>query len=196
MRKFHDARLRNLRSLRASLRAAALIALAGVALAGCALPNPYEPPSPNVPRPPPSGEPPDVPTQEPEQPPPAPEEAPQPPERRTREYQLGAASRSLVAQAQTQSANGDFAGAAASIERALRIEPSNPLLWLELGKVRQEEGNYAQAESMGRKTLSLATGDARLQSRAWSLVAESLRARGRTPQAREAEQKAEELVPR
>ncbi len=189
-----QSRLLKLRSdkLRSPV-ATALIALAAAALAGCTLPNPYEPP-PSVPAPPPSGEPPSVPTPEPEATEPPPIE--QPPERRTREYQLGAASRSLVAQAQTQSANGDFAAAAASIERALRIEPSNPLLWLELGKVRQDEGNYPQAESMGRKALSLATGDARVQSNAWSLIAESLRARGRTPQAREAEQKAEELAPR
>lgn len=160
------------------------------ALAGCTLPNPYEAPS-SVPVPPPSGQPPNVPVPEPEAT--EPPSAEQPPERPTREYQLGAASRSLVAQAQTQAAGGDFASAAASIERALRIEPSNPLLWLELGKVRQLEGNYAQAESLGRKAVSLATGDARAESAAWTLIAESRRARGRTAQAREAEARAEEL---
>lgn len=161
------------------------------ALAGCTLPNPYEAP-PSVPVPPPSGQPPNVPVPEPEATEPTPP-AEQPPERRTREYQLGAASRSLVAQAQTQAAGGDFAAAAASIERALRIEPSNPLLWLELGKVRQLEGNYAQAESLGRKAVSLATGDAGAESAAWMLIAESRRARGRTAEAREAEARAEEL---
>ena len=71
--------------------------------------------------------------------------------------------------------------AAASIERALRIEPSNPLLWIELGKIRQAEGNYQQAENMGRKAASMAINAPRAQSAAWSLVAESLRARGVLP---------------
>ena len=121
--------------------------------AGCSAPNPYEiPPRPeNVP----PGAPPEIPTEpesEPEVPPEA-EPAP-PPAPRTREYQLSAATRSLVTQAQSQAASGNFPVAAASIERALRIEPSNPLLWIELGKVRQAEGNFAQAEGMGRKALS------------------------------------------
>jgi len=181
-----------IRTLAMKLTLAVLSILAMGALTACNLPNPYEPP-PSSPVPPPSGEPPAVPTQPESQTPPP---AEQQPERPTREYQLGAASRALVAQAQTQAANGDFATAAGSIERALRIEPSNPLLWLELGKLRQQEGNFAQAESLGRKALSLATGDARAQSLAWGLIAESLRARGRAVQAREAEQRAAELQPR
>jgi tetratricopeptide (TPR) repeat protein len=127
-------------------------------------------------------------------PPPAPEELPAPPP--PREYQLGSAAQSLVNQARTQAAAGNFAVAAGSIERALRIEPNNPLLWIELGRVRQAEGNYAQAENMGRKGLSLATGDPRTQSSAWRLIAEALRARGRAPQAQEAEARADALSPR
>jgi len=167
-----------------------------LALAACQLPNPYRYPSqpPGTPVPP-SGQPPEVPPQ-PESNPIPESPVPTPPERKTREFQLGPASKALVSQAQTQSTSGDLAGASTTIERALRIEPSNPLLWLELGKIRQQEANYAQAESLGRKALSLATGDARVQSLSWSLIAESLRARGRASQAREAEQKAAELTSR
>lgn len=169
--------------------------LASVVLAGCGAPNPYDiPPRPE--RVPP-GAPPEIPT-EPESTPEAPPEAQPapPPAPRTRDYQLSAATRSLVTQAQTQAAAGNFPVAAASIERALRIEPSNPLLWIELGKVRQAEGNFVQAESMGRKALSLAVGDAKAQASAWRLVAESLRSRGRVQQAQEAEEAARALVPR
>jgi tetratricopeptide (TPR) repeat protein len=108
-----------------------------------------------------------------------------------REPTLGAASRALVSQAQAQVASKNYAVAASSIERALRIEPDNPLLWIELGKVRQAEGNYQQAENMGRKAASMAVNAPRTQSSAWTLVAESLRARGKNAEAREAQERAD-----
>ena len=180
--------------LRAKSVPAALVLLA-LMLGGCAT-NPYEiPPQPEKV---PPGAPPEIPTEPETRPEVPPEAEPAPPRAppRTREYQLGAATRSLVTQAQSQAAAGNFPVAAASIERALRIEPSNPLLWIELGKIRQAEGNFPQAEGMGRKALSLAIGDARAQASAWRLIAESLRARGRVQQAQEAQAAAEALVPR
>jgi predicted Zn-dependent protease len=80
--------------------------------------------------------------------------------------------------------------AAATIERALRIEPDNPLLWIELAKIRHNEGNEAQAENLARKALTMAAGDNRTQAAAWRVIADSYRARGRNPEAREAEAKA------
>ena len=77
-----------------------------------------------------------------------------------RQFHLSAASTALVAQAHTQAAGGDYGQAAATLERALRIEPDNPLLWIELGRVRLGENNPSQADALGRKALSLATGDA------------------------------------
>jgi hypothetical protein len=47
---------------------------------------------------------------------------------------------------------------------------------------------------MGRKALSMAVGDNRTQAAAWQLIADSLRARGKNPQAEEAAQKAQELI--
>lgn len=78
----------------------------------------------------------------------------------------------------------------------MRIEPDNPLLWIELGQVRLNEANAAQADSMGRKALALATGDPQAQASAWHLIAESLRARGRNQEGAEAEQRANALMPR
>jgi tetratricopeptide (TPR) repeat protein len=101
----------------------------------------------------------------------------------------------LVSQAQTQSASGNYAVAAATLERALRIEPDSAQLWIEMGKVRQAEGSYPQAENMGRKALSLATGDPRSQSAAWRLIADSYRARKRVQEAREADVRADALNP-
>jgi tetratricopeptide (TPR) repeat protein len=103
-----------------------------------------------------------------------------------REPTLSPASRALVSQAQAQLASKNYAVAAGSIERALRIEPDNALLWIELGKVRQAEGNYLQAENMARKALSMAVNAPRARASAWSLIAESYRARGKNTEAREA----------
>jgi uncharacterized protein HemY len=78
----------------------------------------------------------------------------------------------------------------------LRIEPENPLLWIELGQIRLGEGNAAQADSMGHKALALATGDVQAQASAWRLIADSLRARQRNQEAADADKKAATLSPR
>jgi hypothetical protein len=106
---------------------------------------------------------------------------------------LSPASRALVNQAQAQRLKGDLPGATVSLERALRIEPNNPLLWIEMGKLRMDQRNYPQAENMGRKALSMSVGDDRTQAAAWQLVGESLRARGKNPQAQAAFDKAKAL---
>jgi Flp pilus assembly protein TadD len=134
---------------------------------------------------------------------PAPSETPAPPERESppaeptqpkRQFRLSAASAALVSQAQKQVRSGDSVAATATLERALRIEPDNPLLWIELGRLRLQEKNGAQAQSLGRKALALATGDPRTQSSAWQLIADALRAQGRNQEAREAEQHANALA--
>lgn len=82
------------------------------------------------------------------------------------------------------------------MERALRIEPENPLLWIELGKVRQAEGNFVQAENMGRKAISMASSAPKARSAAWLLISESYRSRGRNSEAEEAKAKAQSFAGR
>ncbi len=107
-----------------------------------------------------------------------------------KQFRLGSAAQALVSQAHQQSASGDYPGAAATVERALRIEPDNPLLWTELGRIRMGESNPGQAEAMGRKALSLSTGDPAAQASAWHLIAEALRALGKNGEAADAERRA------
>jgi predicted Zn-dependent protease len=114
----------------------------------------------------------------------------------SRSYSLNAASRALVNQADVQRKSGNFAQAAATLERALRIEPKNPLLWLEYGELRMDESNFAQAENMGRKALSNANGDSRAQASAWRLIASSYRARNNNVEAQKAMTKVNELAGR
>jgi tetratricopeptide (TPR) repeat protein len=121
---------------------------------------------------------------------------PEPPRPPPKQFKLGPATTALVAQAHKQATSGNYEPAAATIERALRIEPENPLLWIELGQIRLSEGNAAQADGMGHKALALATGDATAQSSAWRLIADSLRARQRNQEAADAEKKAATLSTR
>ena len=80
-----------------------------------------------------------------------------------RENRLSPATRSLVTQARALVARGDLPAASSTLDRALRIEPNNPLLWIELGQLRLVESDAHQAESCGRKALALASGDHRAQ---------------------------------
>ena len=112
-----------------------------------------------------------------------------------RQFRLGSAASALVTQAHAQAGAGEYAAAGATLERALRIEPDNPLLWVELGRVQLSEGNAGQAGGMGRKALALATGDPSAQASSWRLIADSLHAQGRTEEAVEAEQRAAALQP-
>jgi len=124
--------------------------------------------------------------------PPAPGQ--QPPQQRT--FTLGAAATSLVNAAHAQEQSRNFGLAAETLERALSIEPHNPLVWIELGRENILAGNPAQAYGMGRKAVYLASGDPRAQASAWELVAASLRAQGRDVEAYVADGKAVRLSPR
>ena len=181
--------------MRAMLIRTLTCALIGVlALTGCTLtrPAPFAPP-PEATPPAGSAQPPGIPA------PGSAEALPAPPERPSvpppRQFRLSAATGALVTQAHAQSAGGDFGQAAATLERAQRIEPDNPLLWIELGRVRLAENNAPQADAMGRKALALAVGDPAAQAAAWHLIADSLKARGRNGEAAEAQRRADELEP-
>ena len=104
-----------------------------------------------------------------------------------RENHLTPATRSLVTQAHKLAAGGDVDGASATLDRALRIEPNTPLLWIERGRLRLTESDAHQAESCGRKALALASGDRPTQAQAGRLLADALRAQHRNPEASEVE---------
>lgn len=88
---------------------------------------------------------------------------------------VNSATQALLNQSRAHQVAGRYEQAAASIERALRIEPRQGSLWLELGNIRLKEGDFPQAESMGRKALSLSTGDPALKARAEQLIATAKR---------------------
>lgn len=80
---------------------------------------------------------------------------------------------SLWDNAQSQASHGKLDRAGASLERALRIEPLNPVLWQELARVRLDQGLYRQAENLAHKSNSLAEGNRRLRRNNWTIIGEA-----------------------
>ena len=97
----------------------------------------------------------------------------------------------LLDGARADAAAGRLANAAASLERALRIEPRNPRLWQELARVRLKQGDYAQAESTAARSNSWAGGDNALRADNWRIIAHARNARGDAEGARVALEAAE-----
>ncbi|MFW2404386.1 MAG: tetratricopeptide repeat protein [Gammaproteobacteria bacterium] len=91
---------------------------------------------------------------------------------------MSSAGRALLDQGRSQRMAGAYPQASASLERALRIAPQQPSIWLELGWLRFDEGNFAQAEQMARKALSLAAADDSVRRQADQLIQQSRRAAG------------------
>lgn len=127
-------------------------------LAGCAAPPPAPEPTP--------------------EPPPPPVAAPAPKE--------NIAIAGLMESARADAAAGKLPNAAASLERALRIEPRNPRLWHELARVRFQQGQHAQAENVAVRSNSFAGDDKALRAENWKLIAETRNARGDKEGARQA----------
>ncbi len=99
----------------------------------------------------------------------------------------------LMQRARREADAGRPDGAAEALERALRIEPRNPVLWHNLAVVRMRQKRWSQAENLARRSLSYAAGDRRLQRRNWELVAAARRAQGDPAGARVAERRAAAL---
>lgn len=99
----------------------------------------------------------------------------------------------LLGQAEQQANAGELESAAASLERAIRIDPRNAVLWHHLATVRLSQGESAQAEQLAVKSNSLATGNTIQQARNWRLIAQARREQGNADGAVTAENRALEL---
>lgn len=102
----------------------------------------------------------------------------------------------LLEHAEQQANAGDLDAAAVTLERAIRIDSRNPVLWHHLATVRLAEGEPLEAEQLAAKSNSLAAGNPALQARNWTLIAQARRSRGDTPGARAAERQANSLEKR
>jgi tetratricopeptide (TPR) repeat protein len=130
------------------------------------------------------------PSPEPSAPAPVPEASAKP---APQEKQENVAVAGLLQTARSDSAAGRLTNAAATLERALRIEPRNPRLWQELARVRLKQGDYAQAESVASRSNSFAANDNALRAENWRLIAQARDARADTEGARDALETASRL---
>ena len=103
---------------------------------------------------------------------------PAPPPATTPQRQENVAIAGLMDSAKKDASSGKLGSAAASLERALRIEPRNPRLWHELARVRLKQGQYGQAESVAARSNSWAGDDRTLRAENWRLIAQAREARG------------------
>lgn len=98
----------------------------------------------------------------------------------------------LLNKAQSQAAAGRMEEARAYLERALRIEPRNPVLWQELSRIRLNQGQYRQAENLAAKSNVLAGANKYLRAENWRIIGEARSRRGDPQGAQAAFEKAEQ----
>jgi predicted Zn-dependent protease len=105
----------------------------------------------------------------------------------------GQAVVALLATAEQRARAGNLDSAAAVLERALRLEPHDPLLWHRLAKLRLQQGQFAQAASLAAKSNALAGNNRPLQASNWNTIAQAKEKLGDADAARAAREKAHEL---
>jgi tetratricopeptide (TPR) repeat protein len=99
---------------------------------------------------------------------------------------------SLADGARADAEAGRFATAAASLERALRIESKNPMLWQQLAQLHMKRSDYVQAETLAARSNSWAGTNRALRAANWQLIGEARARRGDAPAAQAAYEKAKE----
>lgn len=88
---------------------------------------------------------------------------------------MSKAVKTLLQQAELQREGGDLTNAAATLERALRIEPKNAYVWNRLAHVRAEQGQGAMAAELAAKSNAFAGGDDTLKRDNADLIARANR---------------------
>lgn len=87
--------------------------------------------------------------------------------------------RRLMASAQRSRDTNDWESAANSLERALRIEPRNAVLWGQLADVRFRQSDWQQAVQLAAKSNALAGNNQTLVRQNWYLMANAYDAMGK-----------------
>ncbi len=93
------------------------------------------------------------------------------------------ATLALVTEARAASAADNHANAVAYLERAVRIEPRNARLWIELSAAHLANGNVSAAHQHARKAIALSGQDSALNRLAWLAFADIREAQGNAAEA-------------
>jgi tetratricopeptide (TPR) repeat protein len=98
--------------------------------------------------------------------------------------QSTAATASLLAAAASERANKNFDNAITYLERAVRIDPRNSTLWVELSNAHLANNDLNAANQHVRKAIALAGSDPVLLRQAWLQLADIREAEGNMSEAR------------
>ncbi len=96
-----------------------------------------------------------------------------------RDRVMNPATASLLEQGRALRRAGRPDQAAVTLERALRIDPNEPEIWLELAELRYAAADWPEAEQFARRARSLAPADSPVRSNAVALIADALDRQGR-----------------
>jgi predicted Zn-dependent protease len=110
----------------------------------------------------------------------SPEPAPQPPAQSPRSTQPNneAPTLALLQQSRRSADSGDLDGAIAYVERAIRLSPRDPELWLQLARLQLAAKRPGRAEQIAQKAVALSGRQHDLQRQGWLLVADAREAQG------------------
>ena len=100
----------------------------------------------------------------------------------------------LLERARAASRRGELHKAEALLERAIRIEPKNPVLWHYMAKVHLHRGRARRAAGLAARSNSLAGDDATLRADNWRIIAHARQAMGDPAGARAAQARAAQLA--
>ncbi len=101
----------------------------------------------------------------------------------------------LLDNARAEASAGRLPTATAAVERALRIEPRNPVLWQELAMLKLQKGDYQQAETFALRSNSWAGSNKPLLAKNWRIISEARALRGDNEGAKTALSRANALEP-
>ncbi|MGZ8199595.1 MAG: hypothetical protein ACXWUC_02290 [Methylosarcina sp.] len=104
---------------------------------------------------------------------------------------LSPAIGALVVAANENTQIGNVEVAAASIDRALKIEPRNPALYYKLALLRLKQAKPQEAEDLAKKSALLAGKDKQLKKHSWLLIAHARELRRDYKGAKQARSKAD-----
>lgn len=101
----------------------------------------------------------------------------------------------LLGQARQAAREGQLFTAESQLERALRIEPRNPVLWHYMAKLRLHQDRLAEAAGLAARSNSLAGKNNRLKADNWRIIAHARHQQGDNKGAQQAQQMVEKLKP-
>jgi len=113
----------------------------------------------------------------------------------------GKAVLALLNKARQASKKGSLSAAESHLERAIRIEPDNPTLWLYMAKLRLYAEKPSEAINLAKKALALSgrggqtsiASQHSLQSDCWRVIAHAQQKMGNLKDAQTAQDKAKSL---